>query len=121
MKVPANAKMGDVLHSIKVPAKFEKHREHYIRGYMQGYVRTSEKHAAKRALEAGRNKKDSHVEADYKSHGTAERHCARCLMYEGLNKCSAVEAPISPQAVCKYFMRKESLLTRRLRKGVDDQ
>jgi hypothetical protein len=114
-----NAK-GDIIHTIEVPAKFAKHREHYIRGYMQGYVRTTEERAARRALEADRNKKASHAEADYKSHGTAERHCARCLMYDGLNKCSAVVAPISPQAVCKYFKRKESLLTRRLRKGVDE-
>jgi hypothetical protein len=117
MKVPAK---GDVIHTIEVPAKFAKHREHYIRGYMQGYTRIADRRAAERALEAGRNKKASHAEADYKSHGTAERHCARCLMYDGLNKCSAVEAPISPQAVCKYFKRKESLLMRRLRKGVDE-
>ena len=113
-------KMGEVIHTIEVPAKFAKHREHYIRGYMQGYVRTTEERAARRALEADRNKKASHAEADYKSHGTAERHCARCLMYEGLNKCSAVEAPISPQAVCKYFKTKVSRLMTRLRKGVDE-
>jgi hypothetical protein len=113
--------MSDDGHSIRVPAKFAKHREHYIRGYMQGFVRAADRRAAERALERDRNKKASHAEADYKQHGTAERHCARCLMYQGIDKCSAVEAPISPQAVCKYFMRKESLLTRRLRKGVDDE
>jgi hypothetical protein len=112
--------MSDNGHSIRVPPRYAKHADHYIRGYMQGYVRIADKLAARRALEASRNKKSSHSEADYREHGTAERHCARCLMYEGLNKCSAVEAPISPQAVCKYFMRKESLLTRRLRKGVDE-
>ena len=112
--------MSDNGHSIRVPPRYAKHAAHYIRGYMQGYVRTSEERAARRALEAGRNKKATHEEADYKQHGTAERHCARCLMYDGLNKCSAVEAPISPQAVCRYFKRKESLLMRRLRKGVDE-
>jgi hypothetical protein len=86
---------------------------------MQGYVRAADRRAAERALEASRNKKATHEEADYWAHGNAEKHCAKCLMFEGVNKCSAVEAPISPQAVCKYFMRKESLLTRRLRKGVD--
>jgi len=118
MKVPA--KMGDVIHSIEVPAKFAKHRKHYIKGYMQGYVRAADRRAAERALEASRNKKASHAEADYKSHGTAERHCARCLMYDGLNKCSAVEAPISPQAVCKYFKAKISRLMKRLHTGVDE-
>src|SRR6516165_7738749 len=101
--------MSDGGHTIKVPAKFAKHRERYIRAYMEGYVRAADGRAAKRALEAkwnAQNKKASHAEADYKSHGTAERHCARCLMYDGLNKCSAVVAPISPQAECKYFKRK---------------
>jgi hypothetical protein len=121
--------MSDNGHTIKVPAKYARHREHYIRGYMEGYVRTSEKRAATRALEGAsaqlgeapsRNKKASHSEADYREHGTAERHCARCLMYDGLNKCSAVEAPISPQAVCKYFKARESRLMTRLRKGVDE-
>jgi hypothetical protein len=46
MKVPA--KMGDVIHTIEVPAKFAKHREHYIRGYMQGYVRLTDALAARR-------------------------------------------------------------------------
>ena len=112
--------MSDNGHTIRVPAKFARHARHYIEGYMKGYVRAADRRAAERALEANRNKKSSHAEADYKQHGTAERHCARCLMYDGLNKCSAVVAPISPQAVCKYFKRKESLLTRRLRKGVDE-
>jgi hypothetical protein len=115
MKVPANAK-GDIIHSIEVPEKFAKHRDHYIRGYMQAYVRTTDALAARRR---SLPKKASHIEADYKSHGTAERHCARCLMYDGLNKCTAVVAPISPQAVCKYFKRKETRLMARLRKGVD--
>jgi hypothetical protein len=110
---------ADIIHSIKVPEKFAKHREHYIKGFMKGYLGAADRRAAERALERDRNKKASHAEADYKQHGTAERHCARCLMYDGLNKCSAVEAPIAPQAVCKYFMRKESLLRTRLRKGVD--
>src|SRR6516164_5362797 len=105
--------MSDGGHSIKVPAKFAKHREHYIRGYMQAYVRAADAHEARgRSLEGP--KKASHAEAAYKQHGTAERHCARCLMYEGLNKCSAVEAPISPQAVCKYFKAKISRLMKRL-------
>jgi hypothetical protein len=116
MRKPAN----DVIHTIEVPARFARHARHYIEGYMKGYVGAAEKHAAKRALEASRNKKASHAEADYKQHGTAERHCARCLMYDGLNKCSAVEAPISPQAVCKYFKAKVSRLMTRLRKGVDE-
>src|SRR6516164_9428038 len=112
--------MSDNGHSIRVPPRYAKHAEHYIRGYMQAYIRTSEEHAARRALERDRNKKASHAEADYKQHGTAARHCAACLMYDGLNKCSAVEAPISPQAVCKYFKAKVSRLMTRLRKGVDE-
>jgi hypothetical protein len=117
------------VHTITVPAKYKRHARRYIEGYMTGYLKAHEKHAAKRALEGAsaqlgaapsRNKKDSHTEADYRQHGTAERHCARCLMYEGLNKCSAVEAPISPQAVCKYFKAKVSRLMTRLRKGVDE-
>jgi hypothetical protein len=115
--------MGDVIHTIEVPAKFAKHREHYIRGYMQGYVRAADRHAARRRQapkKSRESEKASHSEADYREHGTAERHCARCLMYDGLNKCSAVEAPISPQAVCKYFLGKRSRLMTRLRKGVDE-
>ena len=46
MKKPA--KMGDVIHTIEVPAQFAKHREHYIRGYMQGYIRLSDALAARR-------------------------------------------------------------------------
>jgi hypothetical protein len=112
--------MSDNGHTIRVPPRYAKHADEYIRAYMRGYVRTSEERAARRALEASRNKKASHAKADYREHGTAERHCARCLMYDGLNKCSAVEAPISPQAVCKYFKAKVSRLMTRLRKGVDN-
>jgi hypothetical protein len=49
-------KMGDVIHTIEVPAKFEKHREHYIRGYMQGYVRISDALAARRRSMEGPKK-----------------------------------------------------------------
>jgi hypothetical protein len=57
-----NLKMGDVIHTIEVPAKFEKHREHYIRGYMRGYVRRADTLAAsRRSLQAP--KKASHPEA----------------------------------------------------------
>jgi hypothetical protein len=59
MRKPANAKMGDVIHTIEVPAKFAKVREHYIRGYMQGYVRITDALAARRrSLQAP--KKASH-------------------------------------------------------------
>jgi hypothetical protein len=116
---PANAKTGEVIHKIEVPEKFAKHRERYIRGYMEGYIRIADALAARRRSLEG-PKKASHAKADYREHGTAERHCARCLMYDGLNKCSAVEAPISPQAVCKYFKAKVSRLMTRLRKGVDE-
>jgi hypothetical protein len=67
MKV--NAKMGDVIHTIEVPAKFAKHREHYIRGYMQGYVRTADAHAARRRSLEG-PKKASHADADYRQRET---------------------------------------------------
>jgi hypothetical protein len=107
------------IHTITVPAKYKRHARRYIEGYMTGYLKAHEKHAAKRALEASRNKKATHAEADYKQHGTAERHCARCLMFEGLNNCSAVVAPISPQAVCKYFKAKVNRLMKRLKTGVD--
>jgi hypothetical protein len=117
MKVPAK----NVIHTIEVPAKFAKHREHYIRGYMQGYVRLADAHAARRRSLEG-PKKASHSEADYREHGTAERHCARCSMYQGIDKCSAVVAPISPQATCKFFearKKPESRVSKRLRSGVD--
>jgi hypothetical protein len=111
------AKMGgDIVHTIEVPAKFEKHREHYIRGYMRGFVRISDALAARR--EGPKKEKASHAEANYRQHGTPERHCARCSMYQGIDKCSAVVAPISPQAVCKYFEKRESRVQQRLRRGV---
>jgi hypothetical protein len=67
MKVPANAKMGDVIHTIEVPAKYARHREHYIRGYMQGFVRISDALAARRrSLQAPKKsrkgEKASHAE-----------------------------------------------------------
>ena len=67
MKVPANAKMGDVIHTIEVPAKYARHREHYIRGYMQGFVRISDALAARRrSLQAQKKsrtgEKASHAE-----------------------------------------------------------
>ena len=62
MRKPANAK-GDIIHSIEVPEKFAKHREHYIRGYMQGYVRISDALAARKRALAG-PKKASHAEGE---------------------------------------------------------
>jgi hypothetical protein len=44
-------KMGEVIHTIEVPAKFAKHRDHYIKGFMKGYLGAADRHAAKRALE----------------------------------------------------------------------
>jgi hypothetical protein len=69
MKVPANAKMGDVIHTIEVPAKFAKHRDHYIRGYMRGYVGRADALAARRRFLEG-PKKASHADRRY---GTPER------------------------------------------------
>ena len=123
-------KMGDVIaqnaliHTIEVPAKYKRHARRYIESYMSGYLKAHEKRQANRALEAKWNAlnsqggKVSHVEADYREHGTAERHCARCSMYQGIDKCSAVVAPISPQAVCKLFEKRESRVQQRLRRGV---
>jgi hypothetical protein len=110
-------------HTIRVPAKYAKQAEHYIRGYMQGYVRMADARAARRrALEGPKksreSEKASHAEAAYKQHGTPERHCARCSMYQGIDKCSAVVAPISPQAVCKLFEKRESRVQQKLRRGV---
>jgi hypothetical protein len=122
MRKPANAK-GDIIHSIEVPEKFAKHREHYIRGYMQGYTRIADALAARRrALQAPKKSREgekvSHTEADYRQYGTPERRCALCSMYQGIDKCSAVVAPISPQAVCKLFEKRESRVQQRLRRGI---
>src|SRR5262245_58235780 len=114
MKTPINAN----IHRIDVPAKHAKHAHEYILGYFRGYVRQHEKHQAERAREA---KKVSHVDAEYKAHGTAARHCGICEMFRGPNACTAVRSPISPTAVCKLFelaKKPESILNRKLRTGV---
>ena len=107
--------MSDNGHTIRVPPKFARHARHYIEGYMKGYLGHFDKREAARAREA---KKVTHVAADYRQHGTAERHCARCSMFRGVNDCTTVQAPISPQAVCKLFEKRESRVQQRLRRGV---
>ena len=110
--------MSDNGHRIRVPAKFARHARHYIEGYMKGYLGHFDKREAARAREA---KKVTHVAAEYKQHGTTERHCAVCSMYRGRDDCTAVRAPISPTAVCKLFeavKKPEDRLTQRLRRGV---
>jgi len=107
-------------HIIQIPARFDRHplRARYLAGWAQGYLGRFEKHQTDRAREA---KKVSHVDAEYKEHGTAARHCSVCSMYEGPNKCSAVRSPISPAAICKLFDPKkqpESRVAQRLRRGV---
>lgn len=47
--------------------------------------------------------KASHAEAHYTQHSTPDRRCGVCSMYQGRDNCSAVQAPISPHAVCKFF------------------
>ena len=119
--------MSDNGHTIRVPAKFARHARHYIEGYMKGYLGHFDKREAARAREAKPGAavsppkggdKVTHVAADYRQHGTAERHCARCSMFRGVNDCTTVQAPISPQAVCKLFEKRESRVQQRLRKGV---
>jgi hypothetical protein len=39
-------------------------------------------------------------------------------MFRGVNDCTTVQAPISPQAVCKLFEKRESRVQQRLRRGV---
>jgi hypothetical protein len=107
--------MSDNGHTIRVPAKFARHARHYIEGYMKGYLGHFDKREAARKREA---KKVTHVAAEYERRGTAERHCARCSMFRGVNDCTAVQAPISPQAVCKLFEKRESRVQQRLRRGV---
>ena len=51
--------MSDDGHTIRVPAKYAKHRDHYIRGYMEGYVRIADALAARRRSMEG-PKKASH-------------------------------------------------------------
>jgi hypothetical protein len=115
--------MKDVIHSIKVPAKYARHARHYVEAYMRGYIRAADAHEARPKAASSRRflegpKKASHAEAAYRQHGTAARHCAACSMYQGIDKCTKVVAPISPQATCKFFQKKpESRLARRLRTG----
>ena len=49
--------------------------------------------------------KATKAEANYR-HGTEPKCCARCTMFRGPNKCTAVQGDISPTAVCDYFKRK---------------
>lgn len=107
-------------HHIRIPAKFAHVREHYLAGWARGYLKAHDRRKAERERDA---KKTSHVDAEYRQHGTAARHCAVCSMYEGPNKCSAVRSPISPAAVCKFFeaaKKPESRLNKRLKTGVDE-
>ena len=34
--------MKDVIHSIKVPAKYARHARHYVEAYMRGYIRAAD-------------------------------------------------------------------------------
>jgi hypothetical protein len=49
---------GDIVHTIEVPAKFARHRDHYIRGYMQGYTRIADALEARRRSLAGKKEAD---------------------------------------------------------------
>jgi hypothetical protein len=63
--------MSDSGHTIRVPPRYAKHRDEYIRGYMRGYIKGHEKHQAKREADRARAAhKVSHAQADYRQRET---------------------------------------------------
>ena len=51
--------------------------------------------------------KSSKAVAKYQDKGTHNRRCGLCTMFRSPSSCTAVVGPISAQAVCRYFERKE--------------
>jgi hypothetical protein len=74
---PANAKTGDVIHSIEVPERFAHVREHYLRGFMKGYLGAAEKRATKRTLEAKWNAQNKAFHAERKPESRLARRLRR--------------------------------------------